>query len=435
MKKNTGLLTLAIFAFIPILLWLVVPTPLPRFSTLGGVIVSLGQVSSLVAIVLFSLNFVISTRLEFINKLFHGLNNAYIKHDQIGQIALVLALLHPLLLLPKYSDSLSSAASFFWLSSNQPYNYGIIALWGMVILVVLTLYLRPKYEIWKFIHKFFGLAFLFASLHVWLITSDVSSFLPLRIYMLSITTTGLVAYLYKSIFGSFLIPKYHYVVSEIKEIHGAVLEITMTPKSESDKINFVAGQFVFVKFLSENVTNEEHPFSIVSSPTEQAVTLAIKKLGDYTSILNKLEIGAKAVIEGPFGAFNSYNPKNQKQLWIAGGIGITPFLSMLSEASGKQNSQLNIDLYYCVKNQNEAVYLEKILQLANMSVTTKFKIIPFYSEEHGHISADVLRLNSGDLSTADIFICAPPAMIHSLKENLNAANIPASNIHSEEFNL
>ena len=89
---------------------------------------------------------------------------------------------------------------------------------------------------------------------------------------------------------------------------------------------------------------------------------------------------------------------------------------MLSEASGKQNSQLNIDLYYCVKKSEWSGLSRKILQLANMGVTTKFKIIPFYSEAHDHISADVLRLYSGDITNADIFICAPPTMyIHSKK--------------------
>jgi len=300
----------------------------------------------------------------------------------------------------------------------------------MITLIVLTLYLRPRYNIWKITHKFLGLAFFLGALHVWLTPSDTASYLPLRYYVLGLSALGLLAFMYRTILGQFLVKYYRYQVASIRNLNSAIVEICLTPLKPA--FNFVAGQFIFIKFKNSQLGNEGHPFSIVSPPGAPELKLAVKNLGDYTAELYKLEVGTDAIIEGPFGAFSHKTCEHFAQIWIAGGVGITPFISMAESLTASQCYQ--IDLFYCVRNVEEAIYLDELNTIsANMPDT--FHLHLFNTDERGRLTADAIQRESVLLNHKDIFICAPPGMIHALHDQFIAKNISPQNIHSEEFNF
>ena len=97
---------------------------------------------------------------------------------------------------------------------------------------------------------------------------------------------------------------------------------------------FLPGQFVFVDFHQDGISAETHPFSIASTPGQTTLEVVVRSLGDYTSRLMGLKPGAMARVEGPFGRFTYHRHRNRDQIWIAGGIGITPFMSMVQDARG-----------------------------------------------------------------------------------------------------
>lgn len=432
MKNNKYLLVyiVLILVLIPILLWLLIPASQIRFANFSNVLISLGQIFGIVGVVLFAINILLSARLRIFDIYLNGLNDVYLKHSQLGQLAFILLLFHPLLLLPKYAGSFSEAASFLMLSNDWAKNWGLASLWLMVLLIVLTLYLRPKYHLWKITHKFFGVSLFFASLHVWLIPSSLSTYIALKLYILSICALGIISYIYKSLLGRFLIKKYKYVVSAVNTIGDQATEIRLKPSSK--KLIFNPGQYVFISFSSPNISFESHPFSLTSSPNENELRFLIKSLGDYTKKLASLKPGSIAEIEGPFGKFSFLEASSNTQVWIAGGIGITPFISM---AKGLPlDTTYSIDLFYCTRNRKEAIILDDLESLARKT-NGRLKIIPFYSEDNGHISAQVIKKITGELSGKDYFICAPPKMIKSLKNDLCANNVPISRIFSEEFSL
>lgn len=199
----------------------------------------------------------------------------------------------------------------------------------------------------------------------------------------------------------------------------------MVPLKE--KLNFNPGQFVFVTFKNKKLTNESHPFSISSSTNEKELKIAIKTSGDYTKTLKKnLSLGTIAKVEGPFGIF-TYKNKKPDQIWIAGGIGITPFISMLKEMA-TTNNQTKIDLYYCIHNEKEGIYLD-VLQNLNENIN----LIPYYSDGNKHINANYIINNSQNVEHKDILICAPVKMIQSLKTQLINKGIKKESIYSEEF--
>jgi len=430
LKLNAGWITVILLSIIPIIFWSLTPKIDSLFVNVQNTIISLGEIFGLVGIVIFSLNFILATRLSFIEKLFDGLNNVYKKHNLLGQLAFILLLFHPLFLLPRYASNLKEGASFLFLSNLWPRNFGIIALWTIIFLIVLTLYIRPKYNIWKITHKFFGVALFFGALHAFLIPSYIMNNLLLKSYVLIFAVLGILAFLYKSVFGKYLMRTYKYVVGDIKYLNNEIIEIALKP--ENKRLQFNSGQFVFVSFDQESLS-ESHPFSISSGPNEDLLKITVKRLGVYTkTLIDKLKKSTIAKIEGPYGTFSYNQAQNKNQIWIAGGISITPFISFTKDIINKGIKDMNIKLFYCIKNDKEAIYLDSLKKIA----TLKFiSIIPFFSEDKGHISIEYIKEHITNFNDNDFFICAPPKMIQELRKNLINKGVSRSKIYSEEFDL
>ncbi len=432
-RKNYGLISILALSFLPVLLWISAASPLPRFSSFTVAMANIGQIAGLVGTAMFALSLILSARFTFWEKYFNGLNVLYNRHNELGQIAFILLLFHPLLLIPKYAgSSLYAAYVFLAPTANWPQNWGWFSLILMIILLVLTLFLRPKYSIWKWTHKFLGLAFFLAVLHIWFIPSDTSRNIPLRAYMLALSAAGLAVFSYKSILGSYFIRKYKYYIMSVRLLNNLVFEIVMAPE-EGQRMKFIAGQFAFFSFLDKNFGSESHPFSIASSPEEENLTIVVKNLGDHTADFGRLAMGSWVRIEGPYGIFSYKNTDRKKQVWIAGGIGITPFLGMAKTLKPEEN--YDIDLYYCVRNTDEAVLLDTLEKISSF-MNNSFRVIKFCSEDLGyHINAEAIEGASGPLKEKDIFLCAPPAMIYSLKKQFADMGIGKKFIHSEEFSF
>lgn len=416
---------------IPIWLWLRVQTI--TAGNVGSLVAGIGELAGIVGTVLFSLTLALSARPTFLEKIFGGLNKLYDYHSKIGQIAFVLLLIHPLLLLSRYATNIQSAAEFFSLSGNWQQNFGIISLYLSIVVIVMTLYLRPKYHIWKFIHKFLGLALFIGALHIYLSPSYVlNSSFALRVYVLGWAIFGISIWLYRSVLGKKFTKVYEYIVSKSIDLNKNITEIELSPKNPSKKVDFTPGQFVFVSFRNEKISKEEHPFSITSLPEDENITLAIKTLGNYTNILkDRIEVWDKVYIEEAFGTFSYSNYKREKQIWIAGGIGVTPFISMAKDLL--HNKHYNIHMYYAVRNESEAVYLNVLQNIENN--VENFSVEPFFSDEHGFITAEYISSNTHDVYERDILICAPQTMIQSLKNGFRKFNISNNHLFSEEFNF
>lgn len=434
MKPNKiafGPMVIAILAIIPVFLWFLAPTYPPRFSSFEATLVNLGQVFGIVGTVFLSINFVISTRIRFLEKIFKGLNDAYKKHEWLGRAAFLLLIFHPLLLLDKYTNgTIKEIVNFLLPGEYWDINFGIFALGLMAVLILLTLHFRPRYDIWKKTHKLFGLVLLFAVLHIWMIPSDVASYTPLRIYMIGIAGIGLLAYSYKTLLRWFLAPKTKMQVTDIKRLNMEVTEITLKPESE---FNYQAGQFIFVSFEDEYLGKESHPFSFASAPNGNQIKVAVKNLGDYTANAHKIKVGTKAKVDGPFGIFNYHNSYHKNQIWLAGGIGITPFMSM-AEDLVKNIEDFKVDLFYAVNEVEDAVYFERLNELAENS-EGRLKIYLHTFDEKGFLSAEYISNTIGGINDKDIFICGPPKMMKMLKAQFLQTAVDKRFIHSEEFSL
>lgn len=419
----------ALVLLIPIVLWSVIEPLSYRFGTTITFFSSLGKLAGIVGITLFAVTLVLATRLPLLDRCLKGLTEVHLYHHYLGAFSFLFILAHPLLMLVQYlAISVPAAALFLLPGGGLEKDLGIYALLGMIAVMMVTLFARLIYQIKLTTHKMFGVIFVLASFHMLLISSDVSSYTPLKVYMFGIVVLGTAAYAYRLFLDYFPIRKYVYTITALTRGEG-IVEIKMKPQGAS--MAYVPGQFMFVHFESKGVTREVHPFSI-SSGGEDELSITVKNLGDYTSTLPKLKIGERAYLEGPFGVFNHNQGMHAKQIWIAGGVGITPYLGMVRSFKDKAQEK-TIDLYYSVRSRKDLAYLDELQKVARVS--KRFRVIPNVSDEQGYLTVKRIRETSGDLNGVDIFLCGPPLMVQNLKEQLFLYKIPKKNIYYEEFVL
>lgn len=428
LKKNLPMIILIVLSVIPIFRWFFLEPLSFRFSDFNGAMTSFGQITGLLGMMLFALNLVISNRSIFFDKIFSGLHNFYNAHKWLGSLSFSFLLFHPIFLVIKYlSISFYDAAMFLLPGSNFAVTMGIFSLLLMIVLLSVTLYFKIKYHIWMFSHKFMILVFVFAILHVLFISSDISRDVFLKFYILFFSILGLISGFYRSFLRFIFNKDFKYIIKNISILNNNVVDIEM--ESEKEIMSFKPGQFIFIKFIGEGISSESHPFSISSSSKDSNLKITVKYLGDFTSTLNNLKAGMKAEIEGPFGEFFE-NRKNKKEIWLAGGVGITPFLSLARSLDVVKN---DIYLFYCLRDPNEAVSSKELQDLSLSN--NKFHFITWCSNEKGMINADeISKLTNGTIDT-DIYLCGPPPFMKGLEGQLISKGVSKSDIYFEEFNF
>lgn len=449
LEKYGGWLLIGVFSTIPVLLWLLINGFSALTESSYGFFSSLGEIFGLIGFVLYAINLLLAVRKGWLENFFQGLNRVYIAHHITGGIALALLVFHPFFLALRNLDlkvieTFADSARFLWpraVDTSLSYlevqdavsiNAGIIAFWGMVVLLVLTFFIKLPYRLWLFTHRFLGVAFVFALLHIITISSDTSQSFLLKWYMILWGLVGLGAFLYRTVFGGMLVKRIPYKVKRVI-INGPMTMIELIPIAKA--IPFKAGQFVFIRFRwseDKGIINEVHPFSIASGPQEEGLRLYVKALGDFTSSLHGLTEGAVAEVEGAFGRFTPARYGTAPQVWIAGGIGITPFLSM---ARSMQQLPQKVYLFYSVATRSEMVE-PHVLDEFIPKHFKNFVFVPYITDEMQgkFLSVDFIEQSvEHGFSGKEIFICGPPPMMKAMRAQLRAKGVQNGRIHSEEF--
>jgi len=338
-----------------------------------------------------------------------------------------LLVLHPIALgLLSFNLGFSGLAAA-WLGELE-IVFGVIALVGLVGIIIWTVSAQVKYETFVLIHQLLGLMFVFGAVHAFMAGSILAANSFMYGYLLVLSVAGGLTYIVYSLLGDALHRPYKYRLSELTRYSGNVIELELSPVSRI--LNFVPGQFVYVRFR-DLPEHGQHPFSISSGRRSGELKLVVREAGDFTESLKHLKVGAVVDVSGPHGGFLLQLNRQRKQLWIAGGIGVTPFLSgaaSLASAPSRRGGG-DIEMIYSTA-EVEPYGLQHLQDIEDRNDI--FNVTHLHADEFGYVSFDTLAKNISDIEERDIYICGPPPMLQALRNEAQRLGLDG-NLRFEEF--
>ena len=365
-----------------------------------------------------------ATRARWLEPLFGGLDRIYVQHKWLGIIAMVAVLLHDTI--DAEINNIGRETALIDLAETL----GEISLYGLLILVVITITTFIPYHLWKWTHKLMGGFFALSAFHYLFILKPFDNIDPLGLYVLSFCVVGIFCYIYTLLPERSVRLKHAYSVSNLERTAGS-LSVELAPIGKG--FRHKAGQFAFISFDSDGL-NEVHPYTISKRSTEdRSLRFTIKPLGDHTHQLQKsLQPGMTAKVQGPFGHFRRPTG-NAPQIWIAAGVGITPFLAWAQELSETTSPQ-ETHLFYCVRNEAEAAHLEELKSLAEGK--SGFTLHLWQSEQEGRLDAEkILARTQTDPTKSYVAFCGPEAMRKALKDAFSSRGVSSKRFLYEEFEI
>jgi predicted ferric reductase len=390
------------------------------------------QITALYSIVLMSIALLITTRSRAIERLYGGLDRSYRLHARLGEVALVLLVVHLLTLIPRHLGQ-SVRSLFVPFVDTWPKSFATVAFWMFVVLAVLTLWKKLSYQKWLACHAWMGLPFVLSSVHAFGADSDLRGYEPLRTWMLLWVILGAGAWMYRTFFYQGAGLRYHYVADQMSDRGGGIWDLVLRPTTV--RMNYEPGKFAFISVTNHpEIPAEHHPFSISSSPVHRKLRFSFKVRGDYTTVLPNLHKGNKVEVYGPFGDFTLHQfGLHRRFIWIGGGIGIAPFLSMLAFEETNDDFR-KIWLFYCVRRDADAVYHDEIEKYVNVA-DSYVDYVKWVSDERGPLTAHAILDFTGPIDDYAVMMCAPPQMMRSFKKQFIRAGLPANRIIFEDFHF
>jgi len=399
--------------------------------------------TGILAIGLMSAGVILAARPVQIEDALGGLDKFYRLHRWFGLTGALLAVAHWLLeILPRWmvrqgwlerpprppaGTQPVVALDLFRGLRGTAATLGEWSLYLLLILVVLALWRRFPYRYFFATHRLMAPVYLVLVFHAVILMPPDYWGAPIGILVALLMAGGSAAAgasLFRRIGQSRR--AIGHIESLIYHSDNAVLDVGI--RLETAWPSHHAGQFAFVNFGG---VEGAHPFTISSAwHRDGRLTFSIKGLGDYTRALpEQLFIGQAVTIEGPYGRFD-FRGERSRQIWIGGGIGITPFIARL-QALAADDRDGPVDLIYSTNAPAEA-FIENIRQLADKA-GVRFHLL--VTKRDGLLTLDRLAEMVPEWKEAEIWFCGPLGFGHALRDAMTARGLPATYFHQELFDM
>ncbi len=202
------------------------------------------------------------------------------------------------------------------------------------------------------------------------------------------------------------------------------------------------GQFASIRVMGDSGWSEPHPFTISCQPCSKRMQFTIKHVDDFTAHIRELKPGTEIKCTGPLGVFCKDIGKKENIVMIAGGVGITPFLSVL-RAFREQKAENDILLFWANKTLDDAFARKELEEMARQ---LNLRVVHVLSREEPPVSrpADGINFEPGHIdkeliqryvtsSTASFYLCGPPAMQEAIVAALQSSGVSSDSIQKEAF--
>lgn len=356
-------------------------------------------------------------------RLLGGLDAMYRWHHRCGTGAYVLLLVHPLALAAQ-AWSVSPVAARRALSpASLPWtvNLGWAALLLMMLGLAVTFSPRVGYRRWRALHLPLAASVLMGLLHVFLV--DGGSPVVALSALVALAAVGVRIAIADH--GALASP---YRVEQASHPASGAIEATLSPLASPLRAS--PGQFVLAAFgvgPGFRGCEEFHPFTVSNLAEDGRLSVTIKALGCCTTHLQRLQPGTHVRLQGPFGDFLPAGETGE-QLWIAGGIGITPFIARLRVSPPK----VPTTLIYLYRQAGDAAFSQELSLLK--ATIPGFELL---QAETGDTVPDLEVLLSAvpRLEQREVRVCGPASLVASLRGVFERRGLPADRIHWESFDF
>lgn len=403
------------------------------------------QYTGMIAIGAMSLCMVLAIRPRWLETYFNGLDKTYRLHKWLGIIALVATLTHywftqgsrwlvslGIVTKPVRNKPVIDPNAPFdfevWLKSFKGIaeNVGEWAFYLALVLMVVSLAKRIPYHWFKKVHKFLAVSYLALVFHTVVLIKFPYWSQPIGWFMAVLLVAGsysAIIVLFKGIDNK---SKFLGKIDSIRPL--AEMDSYEVTLSVPNWQGHQAGQFVFIK-----ANGESHPFTIASAwnPNDPVLKFVIKNLGDYTSQLpTHLVQGSTVEIKGPYGKF-TFEDNATEQIWIASGVGITPFMAGLEQRIVQKEKTTAVTFYYCYRQADPNFLSQLITKAKDANVNLHL----WDSRAKGHLTAEQIQNPQRDWSHTTVWFCGNNAFAKQLFSDMTSLGINKNNIHQELFEM
>ena len=433
--RDVGPLVIGLLVVALAVLWAV---GIPSGQPVGSYV---GQLLGAESVLLMSAAIVLISTLPWVEGWFDGIDRAAIWHRRCAMIGM--ALLLPHVLLSKNPRGAGIGGTL-----------GLVGLLGLVVLVVWAILPRwrsilPRsaqrpilavgqfgvvrlvhrwvggYERWRALHRVTGVFVGISFVHGLMNGTAFGASPALRWSYVAIGGVGLAVYGYRELLARRFWPMHDYQVQSSRPLAPGLLEISLAPVGRP--LRFIPGQFAMV-FLEARDGWHRHPFTISSGTGEDVLRVTVKALGDYTSSLEDLvDPGMPAVIGGPHGRFD-LRRGTVRQVWIAAGVGVAPFLSWIRSLG--DDLRFDVDFFYTAVGP--IPFADEIAEIAARHPSLRVHLTD--SARDGRLSSEhVLDQLGSDVTDVSLYMCGPEPMLRRFAVDLRRAGVRRTRIHREYF--
>jgi predicted ferric reductase len=386
-----------------------------------------------------ALQFGLTARFRYVTEPW-GEDVIYHFHRQISLVAVALVVAHPIILFiarPELLVLLNSITAPWRARFAALSTYALIAL---VVTAVWRAKLRLGYESWHLIHLVLAVTAVAAGILHMVGWSFYLQDPWKRALWIALSILSFLLLLYVRIVKPLFQLRRPYRISEVRKERGDTLTLVMQPDGHAG-FRFRPGQFGWLTVWGSPFTISAHPFSFSSSAAvmDGRVAMSIRNLGDFTSQIHDVPVGRRVYIDGPYGAFTMGNPADLHVL-VAGGVGITPMMSMIRTLADEGDRRPLI-LLYGSKTWEDITFREELEALEarlDLTIVHVLEIPPEgWTGERGFITAAVFKRHLPPAyANHEYFICGPGVMMDAIERALgDDLKVPTSKYHSERYSF
>ena len=391
-----------------------------------------------VGLAMIGLQFFLTARFRLVEAPY-GLDVILRFHREISMAAVGIILAHPALILLR-----DGSFDILMLHRQPPRVWfatvSTLALVALIVTSVWRMALDIEYELWRILHGSLAVIALgFALGHVIGVGHYIADLWQQGIWTLMVTVS-IAALLHIRVLKPIKMHRQPWTVTDVRDEGGDVWTVCCEPDGHGG-FDFMAGQFAWLTLWSTPFSIEEHPFSLASSALEDDhVEFSIKELGDFTADVGKLPVGSTAYIDGPYGAFSFERYPAAGYVFIAGGIGITPIISMLRTLADYGDTR-PITLLFAARQKHHLTFYHEIEELEDrleyLSTTYVLEDPPDdWDGATGFVDAELLDDHLPEFPCRyEYFLCGPMPMLVNVEQTLLETGISHTKIHAELFNL